>query len=329
MSNTSRKETTPQAAETTKTGRDALLLDIGTKLAAARTARGEALDQPVRVLKLRKRHLQALESGNWDDMPDDVYVLGFLRQYCQYLKLDLSDDILRLKNDQYALTKPMTFPDPPVAPSRPWAWIFGGAFVVLFIIFNIVSHSGLFNHDDSAHIQATHAPAPSQSLAAKKIPTDTSMQASPPLASNTRPVTAAVHSVANNAEQTPAVKQHRPAKKVAPVSPSHTAATTAIATIKPAGNIHYFRFKAVGSPVWLQIFIPNRQGTGRGRLVKEVLLKPGHHLGMRRSTESLWITCGNAPALRISVDRKIVAAAGTLGAGRKVLRDYRFDIPAP
>jgi len=319
MTDTSPEDITTPQAETAKTGREALLQEIGNKLTAARTARGEALDQPVRVLKLRKSHLQALESGNWDNMPDDVYVLGFLRQYCQYLKLDLSDDILRLKNDQYALTKPMTFPDPPVAPSRPWAWIFGGAFVVLFIIFNIVSHSGLFNNDD-AHIQITphtqtaHTPAPAKSRVAQKITAKSAAQA------------------ANTPLQTAAPTPHRITQQASPATPSappHIATITATnATIKPVGHMHYFRFKAVGSPVWLQVFMPNKQGTGKGRLLKEVLLKPGHHLGMRRSTESLWLTCGNAPALRISVDRKLIAGVGSLGAGRKVLRDYRFNIPA-
>lgn len=139
------------------TGRQALLLEIAHKLSQSREASGDSIEEAVRKLKLRKSHLVALESGNWDKMPDDIYVLGFLRQYSQHLNVDLSDEINRLKNDQYALTKPLTFPDPPVAPSRRWAWIGGIAFVLLFILFNVASENQRSDHQDTA--ESTGLPA--------------------------------------------------------------------------------------------------------------------------------------------------------------------------
>jgi hypothetical protein len=133
------ENTEATAAMPVQSPRQRLLSEIGQKLLLARETRGEQLSIVVRKLKLREFHLQALESGNWDCLPDDVYALGFLRQYANYLALDLEDEIRRIKNDEYILTRPLTFPDPPVAPSYKWAWIAGTAFVILFVTFNILN----------------------------------------------------------------------------------------------------------------------------------------------------------------------------------------------
>ncbi|MFQ5519585.1 MAG: RodZ domain-containing protein, partial [Mariprofundus sp.] len=74
------------------------------------------------------------------------------------------------------------------------------------------------------------------------------------------------------------------------------------------------------------ISLPDDSGQAKGRLLKEVLLQPGYHANIREKTETLWITCGNAPSLRIKVDGEVIAAKGSLGSGKKVLRDYRFSI---
>jgi len=306
------------AMEAEPTARQKLLQEIGRKLTEAREACQQSIDKPARKLKLQKRHLEALESGNWDAMPDDVYVLGFLRQYSHYLNVDLTDEIHRLKNNQYTLTKPLTFPDPPLAPSRQWAWIAGSAFVLLFIIFNVMT--GDYVSDNNSDTELTPTPVETTATA-DTIPgenpatemTDSSIQSPAPVQpATTTPVTSI------------------PANKDLPAS--EPALTTASA--KPAAHSkpqhtagkHLFRFDAVDSPVWLQISMPNKNGTGKGRLLKEVLLQAGFHVSIKAETDSLWITCGNAPALRISVDGTVAATKGSLGAGKKILRDYRFSI---
>ena len=139
-------ETAEAAVETpVQSPRQHLLTQIGQKLIQAREARNEQLSAVTRKLRLSKVHLQALEAGNWDNLPDDVYALGFLRQYSKYLALDLDDEIQRIKHDQYILTRPLTFPDLPVAPSYKWAWISGAAFVILFVVFNIVNRDAVWD----------------------------------------------------------------------------------------------------------------------------------------------------------------------------------------
>ena len=337
------------------TGREALLLEIAHKLSQSREASGDSIEEAVRKLKLRKSHIVALESGNWDKMPDDIYVLGFLRQYSQHLNVDLSDEIHRLKHDQYALTKPLTFPDPPVAPSRRWAWIGGIAFLLLFILFNVASENQRGDDQDTA--ESAGLPAiiePALDATPVLQPTDNSKTTAgraqanrPDSASETfggtpTPTNPAIIS-ASPAETT--ISEAPVAEKSSPIKPVieniTTAETKSPTTQKPTtqkqtgtasvpaqttNKTHHFRFDAVGSPVWLQISRPDPDGDGKGSLLKEVLLQPGVHATIHAQTGSLWITCGNAPALRISVDGTVLATAGSLGTGKKVLRDYRFSI---
>jgi hypothetical protein len=85
-------------------------------------------------------------------------------------------------------------------------------------------------------------------------------------------------------------------------------------------------FRSTGKDVWFQVFAPNADGTGKGKLLKEVLLKSNHHSTIQSASKTLWITTGNAPALSISVDGNVIAKAGSLGAGKAVLRNYPFKI---
>ena len=97
--------------ESSTSQRQSLINEIGRKLREARELRGETVDSPARMLKLSKSNLLALESGNWDVLPDEVYALGFLRQYSKYLQIDINPELELFKNDQYKLTKPLTFLD--------------------------------------------------------------------------------------------------------------------------------------------------------------------------------------------------------------------------
>lgn len=291
-----------------QTPRQALLDEIGRKLVQARESRDESLTRVVRRLKLRRVHLEALESGNWEPLPDDVYALGFLRQYSDYLSLDLSEDIQRLKNDQYALTRPLTFPDPPVAPSRRWAWIAVIAFILLFIVFNVAGpnlssppESGQQEPAEAVVENGSPAPAETADEAVAEPPKEADEAPAP----EPRPAPA------------PVAQQAAPAAAEAEQMPAEEPAAM------PA--VHSFRFEAVSEAVWLQLFLPGENGE-KGELRKEALLESGESFTIHEAVESLWITCGNPVALRISVDDRVIAEPGSLGPAGKVLRDYHLQV---
>jgi len=296
------------------TPRQALLHEIGEKLRQARLARSVPLDEPARKLRLRLNHLQGLEAGDWSVMPDDVYGMGFLRQYSSHLNLDLSEEIDRLKNSDYSLTKPLTFPDPPVAPSRRWAWLAAAGFVVLLLVFN-------FFYQESPDHRPTPLPSPTPAATEPSTPTTA--------ASLEEDTDALIPDSSQQPQDstpssTDAAPQVEPITTAPPPDPLKNVRTT-----QPAAAIaerHLYRFEAVGEAVWIQVSLPSTSTGGKGALIKDALLQPGYHFTTSQMTDTVWITCGNAPALRIDVDGRLLASPGSLGEGKKVVRDLPVHI---
>ncbi|MBA2691719.1 MAG: helix-turn-helix domain-containing protein [Rubrobacter sp.] len=71
---------------------------IGDVLARAREERGLSLQEVEQATKIRKRYLSGLEREDFSDLPDSVYVQGFLKTYANFLGLDgeeLAQDLKR------------------------------------------------------------------------------------------------------------------------------------------------------------------------------------------------------------------------------------------
>jgi len=57
-------------------------------LAKARQKKQLTLEEAERTLKIQKKYLGYLEKGNYQKLPADVYVVGFIKSYARYLGLD-------------------------------------------------------------------------------------------------------------------------------------------------------------------------------------------------------------------------------------------------
>lgn len=71
---------------------------IGQKLKAAREAQGLSLRQIYERTKIPINHLQAIDTGTPDDLPEPVYVAGFIKRYAECIGLDgqvLADEYRR------------------------------------------------------------------------------------------------------------------------------------------------------------------------------------------------------------------------------------------
>lgn len=66
---------------------------IGEQLVAARSAKGLTLDQVSDETNIAKRYLAAMENEDFSVFPGDPYIIGFLRNYAEYLGLDPSSMI--------------------------------------------------------------------------------------------------------------------------------------------------------------------------------------------------------------------------------------------
>jgi cytoskeletal protein RodZ len=61
---------------------------LGSKLKAARENKGYSYDQVCRETNIASRYIQALEEETFDVFPGEAYLLGFLRNYGEYLGLN-------------------------------------------------------------------------------------------------------------------------------------------------------------------------------------------------------------------------------------------------
>jgi transcriptional regulator with XRE-family HTH domain len=117
---------------------DAAELSLAERLLAARERKGVDLHRAERDTKIRARHLEALERGDYLALPGGVYTRGFLRSYAAYLGLD-PDDLLgqwRRERDDVrafqasAVPRPIAIPRPiprPIAiPRRRLTFSHGG-----------------------------------------------------------------------------------------------------------------------------------------------------------------------------------------------------------
>ena len=96
MSNHS--ETTPQNPPTTEDeaptiNNQEIATKIGEQLRSARLQKNINLDIIADELKIRTHHLENFENGNYHELPETTYALGFIKSYAQYLNMQ-TDEIL-------------------------------------------------------------------------------------------------------------------------------------------------------------------------------------------------------------------------------------------
>src|SRR6266404_453300 len=64
------------------------MFEIGNSLKEARSRRRIEIAQAEQATKIRGKYLRALEDEQFDVLPSDTYIKGFLRTYADYLGLD-------------------------------------------------------------------------------------------------------------------------------------------------------------------------------------------------------------------------------------------------
>lgn len=80
-------------------------LGVGAQLRAAREAGGIQLQEVASALKLGPRQVEALENGDWQALPGNTFIRGFVRNYARLMQLDSAQLMTDLDS---VLEKPMT-----------------------------------------------------------------------------------------------------------------------------------------------------------------------------------------------------------------------------
>lgn len=78
---------------------------VGEQLAAARQARGLAVVDIAQTLKLGVRQVEALEDGNWQGLPGQTFIRGFVRNYARLVGVDAASLMAQLDE---VLEKPVS-----------------------------------------------------------------------------------------------------------------------------------------------------------------------------------------------------------------------------
>src|SRR3546814_1621216 len=114
-------------------------------LVRARQQLGQDLRSIAQVLCIRYAYLDAIERGQYENLPGPTYAVGFMRSYAEYLGLDGTQIVDRFKNEVEGLdsqTK-LHFPTPAPEGKMPGgavflvaALLFAGAYGVWFYLSN-------------------------------------------------------------------------------------------------------------------------------------------------------------------------------------------------
>ncbi len=79
---------------------------LGERLRAARESQGISLSQAAAETRILQRYLVALEDGDYQNLPGDVYTRGFIRNYAAFLGLP-ADELIDLYRHERGRTDPI------------------------------------------------------------------------------------------------------------------------------------------------------------------------------------------------------------------------------
>jgi len=114
-------------------------IPVGEILRRARVHHNQSLIEVERALRIRSNQLQAIEEGDFAQMPGRVYAIGFVRTYSEYLGLD-GHKMVEVFKSQYAAFRnrpTLNFPITLSESKLPSAFVVIGSLIagILFIAF--------------------------------------------------------------------------------------------------------------------------------------------------------------------------------------------------
>lgn len=186
-----------------------VLQGIGPRLAVAREAKGLATAEVASKLRLGVRQIEALEADAYDQLPGEVFVRGFIRNYAKLLDLDPEE---LLPSQEAAVSEQLTVPSTNVAfhpsPIQRWLLLPIGSAILFFALVALL-YAWLSSGEQPA------AEEPGEVLSSP----DTEVVAPQPLVLDQTQETAAASEPAETADASTVAAA--PAQAAAPVSPAN------------------------------------------------------------------------------------------------------------
>lgn len=114
---------------------------VGQRLRAAREQKGLSLEDVAAQTRIPRRHLESLESSDWDRLPAPTYTNGFAKSYASTVGLDrveIGDQLRSEMGGQRPATATEVFE--PVDPARTMPrWLVLGAIAAILVIVLLLS----------------------------------------------------------------------------------------------------------------------------------------------------------------------------------------------
>jgi cytoskeletal protein RodZ len=114
---------------------------VGAMLRAERQRQGYDLPTVSTSLRIRAPYLEAIEEGQFGDLPGPTYVVGFIRSYAEFLSLDPKDVLARLKGEEAgSIAKAELYLPRPVPEGR----VPGGAILLVCVLLAAAVYGGWY-----------------------------------------------------------------------------------------------------------------------------------------------------------------------------------------
>jgi len=144
---------------------------VGERLRAAREEKGLSLEDLAAQTRIPRRHLEAIESAEWDRLPAPTYTIGFARSYASAVGLDRTEVADQLRGEMGRQRSMPTASEvfEPADPARtmPKGLVIGAilAVIALVVLMSWLNRRSLEQPDDTANTVAAPAAAPQQPAA--------------------------------------------------------------------------------------------------------------------------------------------------------------------
>jgi cytoskeleton protein RodZ len=136
---------------------------VGERLRAAREEKGLSLEDLAAQTRIPQRHLESLETGDWDKLPHPTYTTGFAKSYASAVGLDRAEigEQLRAEmgGERTTATTAEVFEPADPARTMPKSLVFGAiaAVILLVVLMTWLNERSLSEGEDT-----NSAPAPTQ-----------------------------------------------------------------------------------------------------------------------------------------------------------------------
>jgi len=254
--------------------------ELGELLRSMREAKGISLEQAEKDTRVRRQYLEALEAEDFEQMPAEVYVRGFLRNYALYLGLD-PEEALALRGAPSEEAVAVSFAkqlEEPLVRSSPLLLL--SRILGVLVILSILIAAGWWGYQWYTGHSPFFVPTATPTLTPTLLATVAVAPTEPP------PTT--VPTIQPTATFT-----------ATPRPPTATPEPTATPFIGVRVSVE------VVEKTWLEVTVD-------GEEVLRQLLEPGVSLSWT-GLEKVSFHCGNAGGVRVTVNGEEIGTLGNLG----------------